>query len=789
MNDLQSELQRAGIDIPPDFSGKIQRNGPQWLIGYETTHNGHTYQVVTYGDWKTSLKCTWRSGLNGAENDPELARRLNEMFKLQSEERRRAKHAFQESQAIKLWDEWEKCFKAGESTYLAEKGLGGGELFGARMTPNGDLIIPMVDIEGRFWNFQRIGEANEKRFQFGARITGCLHVLSGTLGDECKEIYLAEGFATAASISLSLGSGVAGVRCVCSAFNSGNLGPVAMALREKYSRARIIICADNDALTVINGVLTNVGVNAARQAAAADPLTTIVVPSFREPRDGLTDWNDLHTAEGLEMVRSQLLKQPDPVSEPAPEAGEKAIKPAKKAKKEQKEGEKEQVLPEKPKISQEKLIAENILKRLGTGVLRQGETFFLYNGTHWVEQDSMGRDKIKQLIGKAAEGRLDSRKINGAWSYLWIHMPQVPDGVDFFKPNPYCANFSNGTLHLVGKELALKPHSLTDYLISVLPFDCPPLDGAVIDTPIFDKFLERMWPKESERAANTLLSEELIGACFMPAYPTIVALIGPSGSGKSTLLKLFNNLMSENNVSHVDLADFSNFGMETMVGKLVNINTEMDTERPIRDAQVKRVIDRTPVRIERKYKTDVIGFLPAVHMFGTNDLPRSKNGTAKAYGRRFIFVACDEVVQGERPEQCYEDTILKAERLGIVARGLRGLRRLIEAGGYYTKPANSAKLVDEMQRASDPVAQYFEDIKEGAFENTKDRIEIGENRAIKPEVFWARFKDWQEIAIAPQDRIGRNAFYRRIKSMGFETKSVKGYRTFRGVGSVNSTGH
>ena len=79
------------------------------------------------------------------------------------------------------------------------------------------------------------------------------------------------------------------------AFNSGNLLPVAQALRGKYPCLTLVICADDDWKTEGNPGMT------AATAAARAVGGLLAVPNF----DGLprgdkdTDFNDLHRLAGM----------------------------------------------------------------------------------------------------------------------------------------------------------------------------------------------------------------------------------------------------------------------------------------------------------------------------------------------------------------------------------------------------------------------------------------------------------------------------------------------------------
>ncbi|MFR8054160.1 MAG: toprim domain-containing protein [Bilophila wadsworthia] len=63
------------------------------------------------------------------------------------------------------------------------------------------------------------------------------------------EILICEGYATGASLHMATEKPVA------VALDSGNLEPVAKALREKFPQAQITICADNDPRS--NGTATH----------------------------------------------------------------------------------------------------------------------------------------------------------------------------------------------------------------------------------------------------------------------------------------------------------------------------------------------------------------------------------------------------------------------------------------------------------------------------------------------------------------------------------------------------
>ncbi|NGH42458.1 hypothetical protein G5632_32760, partial [Escherichia coli] len=117
--------------------------------------------------------------------------------------------------------------------------------------------------------------------------------MGGQLKDGDNLLY-AEGYATAASISEAIN------QPVIMTVNAGNMVEVAGRLKDTFPNSTHYFLADNDIYKD-----ENVGLEKATEAAE---LTAghVLVPAFSNPKEGLTDYNDLHVSEGLEQVRLQV---------------------------------------------------------------------------------------------------------------------------------------------------------------------------------------------------------------------------------------------------------------------------------------------------------------------------------------------------------------------------------------------------------------------------------------------------------------------------------------------------
>lgn len=179
---------------------------------------------------------------------------------------------------------WAAALPAASHEYLCTKGVGA---HGLRIDWPW-LLVPIRDCNARLMSLQAIAADGTKRFVTGGRTKGGYHAI----GKPADRLVICEGYATGATIHEASGHAVA------IAFNSGNLLPVAKALRAKFPDLTLVLAADDDWKTP-----GNPGLTAATEAARA-VRGLLAVPTFsglpRGPKD--TDFNDVHRlARALEV--------------------------------------------------------------------------------------------------------------------------------------------------------------------------------------------------------------------------------------------------------------------------------------------------------------------------------------------------------------------------------------------------------------------------------------------------------------------------------------------------------
>ena len=180
-----------------------------------------------------------------------------------------------------LWPERENGFTVKEiewpsvSTqhpYLAKKKIAQHNA----LIDGSNLIIPINNYMARKVGTQTITPDGTKKFSKGMPVIGNFSVLGGTITDIA---YIAEGWATAASISEATG------KPAVFALNANNITEVITNLKIAKPHAEFIVCADND----------DAGIKGAEKAKE-DHGTKYMLP----PKG--MDYNDLWVAQGADAV-------------------------------------------------------------------------------------------------------------------------------------------------------------------------------------------------------------------------------------------------------------------------------------------------------------------------------------------------------------------------------------------------------------------------------------------------------------------------------------------------------
>ena len=279
---LRDAMLAVGIK-PPEaihLDGKLHRfqsgtkgekghDKPGWYVAFSDG-----IPAGRFGCWRSGVELTWRAEIGRSLTVAEemaQSRRLSEAKAQRDAEQKKAKEVAVNTVEL-IWSQAGAA--SPDHPYLKRKGI---QTHGTRITGDGRLMVPLYSEDGELSSLQYIDENGGKLYHSGGA-TGSKYNILGVL-DEASTLYVAEGFATAATITE-----VTGQPCVV-AYSASNLVPVAGILKEAHSTLDICIVADNDA--------SGVGQRYAEQASAKYGVRMVMPPVLGDANDYVQAGHDL----------------------------------------------------------------------------------------------------------------------------------------------------------------------------------------------------------------------------------------------------------------------------------------------------------------------------------------------------------------------------------------------------------------------------------------------------------------------------------------------------------------
>lgn len=250
---------------------------------------GNTYYIGAYGNWKNAALpekgvAIKYDGQGLLEEDKIAMRKKQQQAQYEANLERKKKH---EEAAVRANTIWSTLPTQGSSDYLTRKQV---DAVGLGFS-KGSIVLPVRNIGGHLVGLQFIASDGSKKFLTGTAKAGAFHIL-GQL-TQASYIIIAEGYATAASIYMACG------HPVVVAFDAGNLAQVSQVIKKQYPKIMQVIACDAD----------TVGLEKA-SSAANKTGAKLCIPLFNHATlkgdKPPSDFNDLHTLQGLDVVATQI---------------------------------------------------------------------------------------------------------------------------------------------------------------------------------------------------------------------------------------------------------------------------------------------------------------------------------------------------------------------------------------------------------------------------------------------------------------------------------------------------
>jgi putative DNA primase/helicase len=411
--------------------------------------------------------------------------------------------------------------------------------------------------------------------------------------------------------------------------------------------------------------------------------------------------------------------------------------------------------------------ARHFLKRCHVRSTKDGR-LFLYNMNGFYEELSeVNLGKVIRTV--MHEGRWNSWRSNYEAEVSKALQREAPT-VDEMNTKRNFINVKNGMLNL--STFRLEEHS-PDFLSTVqIPIDY----DSNAQAPMFLDFMNDITVNDEELID---VHQELIGYWLTgdTKAEKAVYYYGSGANGKSVLASIITELVGPQNVSSVPLSKFNDqFGMESMIGKSLNISAENEMGgKALKTENFKAIVSGDNITINIKYRP-AISYRPYCRLvFLVNNLPDSSDVT-EGYFRKLIIVPFSRTFKKEERNVDLKDELLK-ELPGILNWAILGLKRLRSNNYQFS----ACKAIEKTERAyydeQNPVREFFH-----------SHVVQEDGSRTKQSDFYNMYSQWLNVqGIDDKGTKSRPVFWRYFKvildseNIPIMKKKVKGTVYYDGI--------
>jgi len=344
--------------------------------------------------------------------------------------------------------------------------------------------------------------------------------------------------------------------------------------------------------------------------------------------------------------------------------------------------------------------------------------FWTYDGRKWHPvADAWLRGRVFETLETVPDrtGKATSTVIGQVQSLLEAKLAVVDDPLRFLRTPLPVINCANGELW-IGDDggVELRPHIHASYLRHCLDVAYDP----AAKCPKYDSALRAIFSKASDPKSMVRHWNELTGYIISSRrnIPLIVVLQGGGGNGKTRLMQTVSRLLGRDQVCaiRIETLGTNRFIAASLLGKSLLLDDDVRAGIKLPDGELKKVSEEKEITGERKFG-DPFNFvgraLPILACNGTPSLSDMSHGML----RRLMVIPFDRTfTQEDRRTGRIDDdpalfpAIWATEMPGVLNRALRGLRRLMERGGFR-HPQAVIEAKEEWLRQANPLPAFIEE--------------------------------------------------------------------------------
>lgn len=262
----------------------------------------------------------------------------------------------------------------------------------------------------------------------------------------------------------------------------------------------------------------------------------------------------------------------------------------------------------------------------------------------------------------------------------------------------------NSMVNITNNSILLKPHS-QDYNSTCCINANYNLNA---QCPKWLKFTDETFSHyENEKEVAIQLLQEIIGYLLIPGNNLQKGFFfyGVARSGKSLIGNIITNLLGQQNVSNIPLAEIDkDTHIIELASKLLNLAGELEKGVKLKTAKIKSLIGQDKI-VGRKLYSEPFYFVnPAKLLTISNHLPYFNDNSDAMLERLVILHFATQVPKEKRNPNLLKE--LEKEIDGIFMWAIQGLIRLNNRG-YFVEPIKNNDIIDNIQDISDTVIYWL----------------------------------------------------------------------------------
>ena len=323
-----------------------------------------------------------------------------------------------------------------------------------------------------------------------------------------------------------------------------------------------------------------------------------------------------------------------------------------------------------------------------------------------------------------------------------VSMPAWLDNRDY---DGLIVSVANGLLDVGRRELL--HHDPQFFNATSVPFD---FDASARTPEEWQRFLADLWSddEESRRVLAEWFGYVISGRLDLHK---IMLIVGPTRAGKGVISRILGRLVGTENVAGPTLSSLSgDFGLAPLLGKALAVVADARLKGRGAHVVVERLLSisgEDTLTVNRKYRDQWTGKLPARLMLCSNELPQLGDASMAVAGR-FVPLLLNRSFYGN--EDLDLEDALAAELTGILNWALAGLERLAANRRFTTPPAIDDTL-RALQDLASPVAAFI-----------RDRCEMGPDKQASFDSIYAAWREWADLN--GQVRTSKQVFGRDLRA-------------------------